>query len=292
MSVSTVSQAATAQSPELPDLPPLHVLSPTISVPEHGPRLQLLTAKRFEWTVARFPVRGLPDELNGIRLLHLSDLRAHGGWVSAFEHLIQRTIDNPPDMILFTGDFVDNRFDYRTGLPTVQKLMNRLQSRLGAFAILGNHDGDLIAPALAGLNITLIDHRQVCLHAGNAILELIGLTGVEREDLDAEFMHSIGPRPRGAFRIVLAHYPDTILRSAFLHPDLYLCGHSHGGQVCLPRRYPIMRHDSLPRRLCSGINQAHGTWMIANRGLGFSSRFRLRLFCPAEAIEIQLTKTS
>ncbi len=124
---------------------------------------------------------------------------------------------------------------------------------------------------------------------GNSNIELIGLGGLDRLDLDLAFIGSIEEKSPGNLRIILSHFPDLIRRCLPLSPDIYLCGHSHGGQVCFPNRRPILRHDSLPHHLCTGIHRAYGTWMIANRGLGFSS-FRIRVFCPAEVIEIRLAK--
>ena len=99
------------------------------------------------------------------------------------------------------------------------------------------------------------------------------------------------PSPHGArtVRIVLSHYPDHLLRTRHLHPDLFLCGHTHGGQVCLPGGYPILRHDSSPRRLCTGIHWIERTWMVVNRGFGFSG-MPVRLFCPAEVLDLRLTR--
>jgi predicted MPP superfamily phosphohydrolase len=68
---------------------------------------------------------------------------------------------------------------------------------------------------------------------------------------------------------------------------LFLAGHTHGGQVCFPGKVPIIRHDSLASRLVSGIHRYHDTWLVVTRGLGFSS-YPIRLFCPAEVIELTL----
>ena len=138
--------------------------------------------------------------------------------------------------------------------------------------------------------MTLIDHRRLCLAAGSATIELIGVAGVDRLDLDLPFLQSLGPKPAGSIRISLSHYPDALKKTQFLHSDVFLCGHTHGGQVCLPGGYPLMRHDSLPRRLCTGVHRVFGSWLIANRGLGYSSPMQLRLFCPAEVIEIRLRR--
>ena len=112
---------------------------------------------------------------------------------------------------------------------------------------------------------------------------------MEREDFDPVFLHSLGAKPPNTVRIVLSHYPDLIRNIGFLEADLYLTGHTHGGQICFPGRIPIIRHDSLSMKFITGINRFQQTWLVVNRGLGFSS-VPIRLFCPAEVIEIRLQK--
>jgi predicted MPP superfamily phosphohydrolase len=109
--------------------------------------------------------------------------------------------------------------------------------------------------------------------------------------LDVDFVNSIPARRSGALRIVLSHFPDQLLRTRSLAPDLFLAGHTHGGQICLPGGWPILRHDSLPRRLCKGIHQVEKTWLVVGRGLG-TTNLHIRLFCPPEVLEIQLKRAT
>jgi predicted MPP superfamily phosphohydrolase len=264
-------------------------LEPIIRSDRAGPRLQFFSARGFEWIDAQLPIPGLPQELDGFRILHLSDFHARPVWDKAYDDLISRTNADPPDLIAFTGDFVEDKHDHRRVLPIVRKLLNSLTSRLGAVTILGNHDGDLLGPPLASLNLTLVDHRCLSLHSGSATLELIGIAGVERKDFDPIFLHSLGPKKPNTVRVALSHYPDLIRKTRFLNADLFLAGHTHGGQICFPGKIPIIRHDSLPAKFIGGINRYHETWLVVNRGLGFSS-IPVRINCPAEVIEIRLRK--
>jgi predicted MPP superfamily phosphohydrolase len=68
-------------------------------------------------------------------------------------------------------------------------------------------------------------------------------------------------------------------------PDLFLCGHTHGGQVCLPGGRALLTHDKLPKHICKGIFRAGNTWMAISRGFGFAG-MPARVFCPSEVIEI------
>jgi predicted MPP superfamily phosphohydrolase len=267
----------------------IRTLRPVVRRDHTGPPLQLVTAKGFEWTDAQLPIPGLPSELDGFRILHLSDLHVRRYWDMAYDDVISRVKAHPPDLVVITGDFVEDKHDHRRELPHIRRFINALPSRLGTVAILGNHDGDLMGLPLSTLNMTMVDHRRLTLRCGSATLELIGIAGVEREDFDPAFLHSLGPKPPGTIRILLSHYPDLIRYSGFLNADLYMTGHTHGGQICFPGRIPVIRHDSLPAKFIGGINRFGDSWLVVNRGLGFSY-VPVRLFCPAEVIEIHLRK--
>jgi len=249
----------------------------------------MFTAKGFEWIEAQVPIPRLPPELEGFRLLHLSDTHVGQRWDPAYDELIARTEADPPDFIVHTGDIVHNHQSSRRVLSVVRRLVSSLKSRLGMAVILGNHDGDLLGPLLANLNLTLLDHRRLALRSGSATLEFIGVAGVDRKDFDPVFLRSLGSKGPATVRIALSHYPDLIRKSRFLEADLFLAGHTHGGQVCLPGGIPVIRHDSLPAKLISGIHRVYDTWLVVNPGIGFSA-FPVRLFCPAQVIEIRLRR--
>lgn len=232
----------------------------------------------------------IPDTLDGFRILHLSDLHCRTAWDPAYDVLISRLSSDRPDLILFGGDFVENKRDARPALPIVRKLFSQLASRLGIFAILGNHDADWVAPVLAGPGLTFISHRQLQVQDRNATIELIGLPGVDRRDLDVHWVNSLPSKRPGIPRIVLCHFPDLLAKVRQLNPDLFLAGHTHGGQITLPGGLPILRHSTFPRRLCTGIHRTHDTVLVTNRGFGFSSILKLRVFCPAEVVEIILRR--
>jgi hypothetical protein len=264
-------------------------LEPIVHSDHAGPPIELFSARGFEWVTADLPIPGLPPELEGFRILHLSDLHIRPKWDPVYDDLQSKVRAHPPDLIVFTGDFIEDKHNFRREIPFLRRFFAGLVSRLGTVAIFGNHDGDLLSLPLSEMNLTRIDHRRLSLHSGSATIELIGIAGVEREDFDPDFLHALSPKPERSIRILLSHYPDLIRKSMFLDPDLFLTGHTHGGQVCLPGKIPILRHDSLPRKFIGGINRFHTTWLVVNRGIGFSS-LPIRLFCPAEVIEIHLRK--
>lgn len=248
---------------------------------------QFNTMRGYEWTHATLPIAGLPPALANLRLIHLTDLHMRDYWPRGLDEILDHIAANPPDAILFTGDFVDDKLDYRPALPQVRRFLERLPSRLGTYAIPGNHDGLALSHALGDLPVTLLDGQRLCLDHHDAQIELIGLPGPYRYDLTDDFLQSLPASSPQHLRIILSHFPSHWPAVASLNPALFLAGHTHGGQICLPNGLPILRHDPMPRRLCTGINRLNQTWHIVGRGLGWSG-LPFRIFCPSQVIEIEL----
>ena len=278
----TTTNPTTHPRPHLPQS--THPTTPTCR-----PWLQLFHARGF---VTRHYLAHLPDlppDLEGLRILHLSDLHIKRKWSSAYDRLLQQVEDHPYDLVLITGDVVDDKQDHRPALPHVRKLLPRLRTRLGAWAILGNHDNLQLGAELESLGIPVLQGKRQLVQTGNASLELIGVHGPYREHLPANFPQQFAPPQPHIPRIILAHYPDHFPRLQEMGPDIYLCGHTHGGQVCLPNGFPIMRHDQSSRSLCRGAHLRGKTHYIVNHGFGFSG-LPIRMFCPAEVVSLTLTR--
>jgi predicted MPP superfamily phosphohydrolase len=258
--------------------------------PRRGPWLQLWGLQGFEWNRLDLSIAGLPAALEGTRLLHITDLHLRSTWPRGLDALVERVKGDPPDVILFGGDQAHNMHHLEPSRPQVQRLVKELPSQDGSYAVLGNHDGDLMGPILGRWGVHLIAHERVEISINGEPLELIGFPGPARRDFDDVWIEHIPPRRANIPRIVLSHYPDLIRHAGDLKPDLFLAGHTHGGQICLPGEIPIIRHDSLPRRYCKGVHEYRGMCLSVSRGMGFSSAFQVRVFCPCEVLDVVLGK--
>ena len=254
-----------------------------------GPWFQWRGPREFVWRHERLPIADLPVELDGLRILHLSDFHTRHYWPNAYDTLLERISAHPPDLILFTGDFVESRRDHLPAVPHVKRLVEGFRARLGCDGTLGNHDLYHFAPQLNGTNVELLEGARKLIALANTNIELIGFPGVCRRDLTREFLRSLPPRSERTLRIVMSHYPEHLPRTAHLRPHLFLAGHTHGGQVCLPGGRPIITHSHLPRRLCHGVNRVGETWLVVSRGMGFSG-LPLRVLCPSEVMEIVIKR--
>lgn len=270
--------------------------------------LQFFPPRLIEWNEVRLTLPNLPRELNGLRILHLTDFHLRRHLPPVYGALVARIRNNPPDLLLMTGDFVNNKRNPRPAMRSVRKLLEMLAppdapptsangsphsssdapaARIGCYAIHGNHDQYSIGRSMGDLPITFLDGRRVCVAHRGATIELIGLPGLRRYQTTPKLLASFPPRAPGTLRIVLSHFPDNIQRVPQLEADLFMAGHTHGGQICLPGGMPLIWHDTLPRPLSRGAHRVGSTWLIVSRGLGYTG-LPLRAWCAPEVVEIQL----
>jgi len=257
--------------------------------PTPGPWLQLTVPRGFEWNRYRLPIRDLSSALEGFRIVQLADFHLRAFWSEVYDELLDRVRREAPDLILLSGDLVNNKRDHTGEAPVARRLVSQLKARHGVLGVLGNHDQYRLPASIEGSGITYLDRRRLLLNVNGSPLELIGLPGVVRTDVTARILESFPPKDDQTPRLILSHYPDILRKAALLRPDVYFAGHTHGGQMCLPGGIPIIRHDSLPRRLTKGVHKVNDTWLVVSRGLGFTT-LPIRLFCPAEVIEVTLTR--
>ena len=253
-----------------------------------GAWLEVFRIRRLLFSAYPIPIPGLPPALVGLRILHLTDPHIDVRWMPAWDELHDRLAASPPDLILITGDFVERKYDSRPAFPLLERFLGGLTARLGVWGILGNHDGDVLALALADMNVRLLANERVTLQSVGGNLELIGVQGVSPFDLSSRFLATLEPKQPGTLRLVMMHYPDLLERLVSLDGAVYFAGHTHGGQVCLPGGRPLMTHDRLPKRFAQGVHRIGDRWLSVGRGLGFST-YPIRTFCPADVAELTLT---
>jgi uncharacterized protein len=252
-----------------------------------GKPTQIGKLKSFDFDRIRLPIPNLPADFINFKLVHLGDTHFDANWNDAWDRLIATMNEFRVDAIAFTGDWVEDKFDFRRGLHCVRRFVEQTKSRLGIFSVLGNHDGDLLAPHLHDLGVHLLvgDHRRIA--GASGAIEFVGLPGVSRDDLSDALIDSIPDRPADTVRVVLSHFPDAVRRARRLAPHLFLAGHTHGGQVCLPGGRPMITHDGLPRSMSSGLHEFEGFWFHVTRGLGTSAK-AIRVCCPPQCTLFEL----
>ncbi len=235
--------------------------------------------KMDEWDVE---VPGLPESLDGLSILHVSDLHlSHAFTARYFDRIAEILADGPePDLVAITGDFVDDDDVAGWLVPSLSKL----RGRLGQFAILGNHDyrhplGPILA-ALdeAGFDVLEAEWRKV--EADGCSLAIGGTVAPWGREPDPRQM------PEADLRILLSHAPDEVYRAASWGIDLMLAGHVHGGQVRLPVLGAILMPSRYSRRFDRGFFRRGPTLLHVSQGV--AGKHPLRWHCPPEAVRLVL----
>lgn len=236
----------------------------------------------------RIPVPNLPPAFSGLRIAHLTDLH-YGPLVplALIRHVISRTNDLKPDLIVCTGDYVHER-KTTTQIDAVWPLLAQLRAPFGVFSVLGNHDhwADT-ARSLRWLRATGQDlrHQTKVIEKDGARLWFAGAGDLLEDHLNLdEILRSI---PDADCRLVLAHNPDTADTGFTRRVDLMICGHTHGGQIVIP----FVGAPVLPvhnKTYSSGLKTSpRGTQVFISRGIGWAL-YPVRFNCPPEIAVLEL----
>ena len=226
--------------------------------------------------VVRLP--DLPPALDGMTILQLSDL--HLDLDPAFVPALSQQLDQLQyDLAVITGDF--RNLTAGPEEPSIAGTIALLKHlRAPVYAILGNHDSLAMVPPLeaAGLPFLLNEHT-VWTHNG-ARLVLAGVDDAvyhESHDLARAFAGA----PADTIRVLLSHSPALYAEAPAYGVHLFLAGHTHGGQICLPGGRMVLSGLHCPRHYLRGTWDYEGVQGYTSSGTG-ACGVPLRFHCPAE----------
>ena len=221
----------------------------------------------------------LPAAFDGYRILQISD--PHFDAMPELTERMMRLVEAvDADICVLTGDY---RFRVHGGFDGVgealSKIIPAIACRDGVAAILGNHDTVDMVPMFEALGVRVLVNQTISIPRQDTMLHI---TGVD----DAHYYFTeratdaLRDAPEG-FRVALVHSPELVPQAAEAGVDLYLTGHTHGGQVCLPGGRPIITHSVLHKRFASGLWREGPTVGYTSRGAGVSG-LPVRFNCRGE----------
>lgn len=207
------------------------------------------------------------------RIAHFSDLHVDDD-SRAISRLTDVLRKDQPDVIIFTGDSINER----DAAPLFRRIMNQLPSKFGRFAVRGNHDTSRWA------DVNLFDNGPATeLNSEFPVVRdgHVAICGAPFDDPEV-LAHCLSNTQRKAFTIAVFHTPDLV-ESLSPQPDLYLAGHTHGGQIALPFYGAVITFSKFDKKYEAGRYQYGDTTLYVNRGIGFEPHLpKIRLFARPE----------
>jgi uncharacterized protein len=234
----------------------------------------------------KIPVKNLPSDLVGFKIVQLTDLHYDTDTSPSFmQEVVERTNRLTPDLIVLTGDYI---IWEAKPIFELMPILANLNAKYGVFAILGNHDhSKMVKTAFQEeASISLLINQGIHLTIEQAHLYLAGLAPSSQGNLSLALLNHQPNVPI----ILLVHEPDLAdIYAKDSRITLQLSGHTHGGQV----RIPFIGALVLPylgEKYDHGLYQVNQTWLYTSRGIGMLPLPPVRFNCPPEITVITLVK--
>jgi predicted MPP superfamily phosphohydrolase len=245
----------------------------------------------------------LPPGAAPMRVLHVSDLHLRS--VQRRKQRFLRGLARvQPDVIVGTGDFLGDHLSVDATLSALEPIPKR-----AALFVLGSND--YYGPRFKNPIRYFIPAKKRGRSHGTQNpwpelvhgLEARGWTFADNETLTIDGIDVLGlgdahigradmrlatPRARDGFRLAVAHSPDVARELAGKGYDLIVCGHTHGGQVCVPGVGALVTNCALPRDMAKGLHRIGDAWLHVSGGLGTSMFAPYRLACRPEVCVLEL----
>lgn len=223
-------------------------------------------------------IPGLPAAFDGFRLLQLSDI--HLDMEHEISHVLaERVRETEYDLCVITGDF--RARTYGEFEPVVDAMAGlRMHIDRPVYAILGNHDFIEMVPDLEALEMRVLLNESVMIERQGAAIHLAGIDDPHYYRAD-NLEKAADAIPGDAVSILLAHSPEIYRHAAYAGFDLMLCGHTHGGQICLPGGVAFTYNAKCPRALGKGAWRWESLQGYTSTGSG-TCVVPVRYNCPPE----------
>ena len=227
-----------------------------------------------------------------LRLLHISDL--HVERTTAREEILLRMVEElAADVIVLTGDYLNLAYVYDAEAQAdAHDVLERLcdVAHGPVYAITGSPPVDrteIVPDLFKDLPITWLLDEVRELRINGQRIQVVGMRCTrERRRDEPRLRHLLGQSAPGRFTLLLYHSPDLMPKAVELGVDLYLCGHTHGGQVRLPLFGALITSSDFWKRYEMGWYRENGTTLYVSRGLGMEGLGapRARFLAPPEII--------
>jgi len=248
--------------------------------------LFLITASIILYTYARFiePVlltvqyeniySDLLNDKDNIKIIQFSDTHISEFFdMDNLKKTVNKINNENPNIVVFTGDLIDqfNKYENKDNIHEIGEVLSEINAPSGKYAIYGNHDygggaENAYRQIMADGGFQLLVNEKVKTEEYN--INIIGMDDSIFGTFDKEII--VSHLDEDCFNIILSHEPDVAEHFLEYNADLFICGHSHGGQVNLPF---ISYTPPLAQKYVRGmyaVDNYRQTKIYVNVGLGTS----------------------
>ena len=206
------------------------------------------------------------------------------------DKIISQLKDESYDLCIFGGDYRFNSHgaaDISAGI--MRDIIDVIKKESDIAAVLGNHDEYEFAEFLDGLGVTILLNESININIRNNNLVLCGIDDAGyfgAHDIE-EACREVDIESKDKIKIFISHTPDVYKDAADKNFNLFLAGHTHGGQLCLPGGIPVLTETTAPRKMVNGTWLYNNMYGYTTAGIGCSG-MPGRMFCPPEIVFINI----
>ncbi|PEA88302.1 metallophosphoesterase [Bacillus thuringiensis] len=241
----------------------------------------------------------IPNGFSGMKVVQFSDTHLGPNFtIEQLKELVNQMNMLKPDIVVFTGDLIDNFGEYGSQKQKAQSILTQIHAPLGKYAVFGNHDrggggsylynkenvdNSLYKKLMEGAGFTVLVNAIDKITSANG--DQITIAGLDDFLLGMpKIPGTLQQLQQQDFNLLLVHEPDVADKILEYPVDFQISGHSHGGQVRFPFLKPIIT-TPLANQYVEGMYSLEGKkrslQLYVNRGIG-TTRAPFRLFCKPE----------
>lgn len=225
--------------------------------------------------------QNLPKELNGFKIAFISDVQADRYTdEKRLNRYVEKINEQNPDLVLIAGDVITSTPDY---IETAAKYIGKIKSKYGTFSCVGDHDNWAyrkdyvrslreVETALNNYNVEMIDNELRYLEIDSSRIGITYITHNYVTEISETTLKNITSSNKAEFKIFLTHQPqDFLINSAVKNNyDLFLAGHTHGGQITLVFPFIQLTPTLIETRYIKGDFHFNNMLAVVCGGLGMS----------------------
>lgn len=232
----------------------------------------------------------IPRAFDGFKIVQFSDTHLSEFFtLERLETIVKEINSLSPDLLLFTGDLMDEPNQYEK-INKIVPVLEKLEAPFGKYAVYGNHDHggygtDIYRNVITMSGFTLLQNEVANVKMVDG--SKIAIAGIDDLMLGKpSYEGTLGNLNKDMFNILLAHEPDAALESKKYPVHLQLSGHSHGGQIQLPFIGPLITPPYATEYI-EGLYDVEKMKLYVNRGLG-TTRLPFRFLSVPELTQFTL----